>query len=239
MNLVCSLDNIPSKGRLQRIIPLWDSQGLTFTPVIGQLPNVLRFEGLRDVEMLSRGQLGCYQTHLQAWSSFLLSKCDWCLVIEDDAIPLVNSQFKKRLDSLKKQYHKTEFPCFIQIGHVPFSRITSLKLIIALYKFIFKAPKLLRGYTSELSYGTHCYLINRSMASFLIEFSATGILGLDTIFIQLSKSPLAKNFVMKRRIFPLSLQERADSSIPADQEYKGRISNKLTIRERLSCISEL
>ena len=235
--MTCTTDNSNGRKRIERNKNKWVNLGLTPIYVTSKLESAFN-NRIKYSTSLLNGQFGCHQTHQRAWREFLKTNSMFILITEDDAFPINGDDLIKEIEIFAQFCSEDSAPKFLQLGHVIFPKLNFVKWIVALSKFI-RIKKIYQGkYINTLSYGTHCYLINRSMAEFLITVNPYGILGLDTILINIANSELGRNFDFRRLIFPVCLQERLDSSIPSDQEHKGRGSQKLTFQEKIACLAE-
>lgn len=239
LHLACTLDSPIGTSRRSRTQKIWAEENLSPIYVFGK-PHIgeeLIFDSPQK-KNLAAGQLGCYSTHKIAWNTFLETQEEFCLITEDDAILVNRNTFSTLLANLTQDYSSTEKPLLIQLGHVTFQNVGIKQFLLATIKFLRNPLSVCNGFTTRLSFGTHCYLINREMARFLSQFPPSGMLGLDVVLIHFSRSQLANDMVIQRRILPISIQERIDSSIPAVQDYKGRTDSRLTFREIISSISQ-
>ena len=233
----CTLENETGKRRRERNLSKWQAVGIPPEYVFGFNQKSSRHYSGHKNE-IARAQFGCHQTHLFAWQHFLNSGSVYALITEDDAFPLNDCDLIQEISKLVVSEEFKESPCLIQLGHVIFSKFSFSILFISILKLIKNFKILRRGYTSSLSFGTHAYLINRAMAEFLVQFEPNGMLGLDILLINLSKSELGANIGFQKKVIPLVRQERIDSSIPTNQEYFGNLSGKLNLSEIISCVAE-
>ncbi len=238
IHFCCTTDSDNGRKRVTRNRNFWSNLGLSPRYIATKI--AISFDVLEvSRQGLALAQFGCYQTHREVWREFLATDFSVALVTEDDAFPIDQKELVSQIEKFTLESSKNSKKKLLQLGHVIFPAINPKKLFAGFFKYILMRRKRIQGYTENLSFGTHCYLINRDMAEFLATFEPNGILGLDVTLMALSRSELASDMDMKRLIYPVSLQERIDSSIPSHQEYKGRDIHKLTIREKLVCLGEI
>jgi hypothetical protein len=237
LHLSCTTDSISGAQRVERNEGKWAKLGLKPIYVTSKVES--KFEDrFQFNSKLLNAQYGCHKTHQKAWNDFLKTDSLIALITEDDAFPINCDEIIREIEIFSRDSSDPSIPKFLQLGHVIFPKLNFKKCVVATMKYIGSKRRTKTRYTRKLSYGTHCYLVNRRMAEFLVSFDPYGILGLDVILMNLADSEFGNNFEFRRLIFPVSLQERIDSSIPTNQEYKGRDFNELTVRERIACIAE-
>jgi len=73
--------------------------------------------------------------------------------------------------------------------------------------------KLSSRYVRKLSFGTHGYLVNKSMAEFLLTTVSGSLIPIDDQFRHASRNPNFHAVYFQRRMFSLIDQDMLDSSI--------------------------
>lgn len=191
-----------------------------------------------------RGLAGCLNTHRKAWKLFLESEYDLALITEDDAVPSVKigteiekiqsylanrplSDLPITIDAIG-QFGK---PALIQLGWFPFPKVRFRQFIVALYHLVrYKGP-VLNGYVRGYVFSTHCYLINREMATFLLDNVSSEGLPMDLQFMTVVNYYPYRECDILRSCQNYATQERLDSSIESEAFWG--VGSKDTVISRL------
>ena len=127
------------------------------------------------------GELGCAISHRRAYSAFLQTNCQWCLMLEDDVIPPQGgpNSHMARIQQLLGPLKNARGPTFIHLGIRAYQfYISQPQLIIAL-SVLFRRHRIFRlGEQSHL-WLAHAYLVNRAMAERLIQRTPISLLADD------------------------------------------------------------
>ena len=228
-HLQITTENRVGAGRRERNSGYWAHLNLspTFISQDFELKNSEFFD--KNLKQRLTGIGGCIVTHREAWAKINLAGKGFYLITEDDSIPTDN--FRNKLVEIEKDlsrleldiYQKTvdekietPIPTLIQLGWSVNQRFSLKQLIVSIKHLIFYRGALANSYVRNFSYGTHCYLINKEMAQFLLENISSNSIPLDVQFILLSQNPNYASLRLFRSLENYSLQERADSNIEID-----------------------
>jgi GR25 family glycosyltransferase involved in LPS biosynthesis len=217
----------------------WDSVNLPPTYIFARDIEDLAEKSILGNQRLFVTQSSCTQTHQFAWKQFLNTSSSWLLVTEDDAC-VSDTIFFESFRSFPLKIPRGKDATIVQLGHMVFPKITLKKLLVFILNLSkIKGPKKTsRIFTNNFSYGTHCYLINREMASLLLEMDRAGHLGLDAHLMGFLNHELGQKCCnVYRKVIPVSTQWRADSNQDATQEYFGRKRKKLSFAEYVASIA--
>jgi GR25 family glycosyltransferase involved in LPS biosynthesis len=172
---------------------------------------------------------GCIATHRKAWSKISSGNKGFYLITEDDSLPTGN--FLDKLYEIERELFHVEFnsdkkrvdekfespvPILIQLGWSVNQRFSLKQLIASLKHLIIYRGAISNSYVRYFSYGTHCYLLNKEMAEFLLANISSTSIPLDVQFILLSQNPNYATLRLFRSLENYSFQERADSNIEID-----------------------
>lgn len=189
------------------------------------------------------GVAGCLNTHRKAWESFLHSENDFALITEDDAIPspkigneidqvisyvlhqsnTVNSNADNSSEELSR-------PSLIQLGWFPFPKVRFRRFVVAAYHYLRYRGPVLNGYVRGYSFTVHCYLINREMATLLLEKITSEGLPIDLQLMTLSQYHIYQECLILRSCANYAVQERIDSSIDSEADWGIGASDTLVSR---------
>ena len=108
------------------------------------------------------GHLGCFLSHLGIYNKFINSDKEYCLILEDDC-SISNVNFKKNLNNSIKYLKNNDI---VLLGY-HIDKDWNLK-----HKYKNKDLYLKNGIIYNINYftGLHCYLINKSTATKLINY---------------------------------------------------------------------
>jgi GR25 family glycosyltransferase involved in LPS biosynthesis len=137
------------------------------------------------------GEIGCYLSHYNVWKEFLNTKDEYCIICEDDIV------FEKKILDINVLYEKVK--SFLSTENDP--PIAIFLTIMSIFydkKNIKELPELWRA--TGRFFGTACYLINRSMANFLVKNAFPIEVQVDSYIAFLSK--LNKNIYIYHAIEP-------------------------------------
>jgi hypothetical protein len=160
-----------------------------------------------------RGISGCLDTHTEAWRRFLNEEERFLLITEDDSVPLTGLDIELKAflgHFLNKQ---ADEPILIQIGVSEPAPLTPKRIAVALKHIVQYRGKLSDRYVRKLSFGTHGYLINKSMAEFLLTTISGSLIPIDDQFRHVSRNPNFQSLYFQRRMVSLIDQDALDSSI--------------------------
>jgi GR25 family glycosyltransferase involved in LPS biosynthesis len=191
------------------------------------------------------GVAGCLNTHRKAWESFLHSKNDFALITEDDAIPsskirnvidramlYVSHQSKTVITFADGSSNQFSRPSLIQLGWFQFPKLTLRRLVAAAYHYLRYRGPIQNGYVRGYSFTVHCYLINREMATLLLDKITSEGIPTDLQIMALSQYHIFQECLILRSCANYAVQERIDSSI--DSEADWGVGIKDTVVSRLS-----
>jgi GR25 family glycosyltransferase involved in LPS biosynthesis len=162
-------------------------------------------KSLPDNRFLTSNVLACWQSHLLAYETFLLSKAAYALILEDDFQIHKTSRFKSNLVKWTSSEYDLVQIGFLLPGLFNKFRITFEEIEKLLFKVLgfFATTLRIRSLNSRLRVrearftpiwmtassflpGTHAYLISRSLAGAIIADGASN-LSADEYFIALAK----------------------------------------------------
>jgi GR25 family glycosyltransferase involved in LPS biosynthesis len=186
---------------------------------------------------------GCLKTHRKAWETFLQSENDFALITEDDAIP--SPKIKNELDKVMSYVlfqsnkvnsnaddssGKLSRPSLIQLGWFPFPKTRFRRFVVAAYHYFRYRGPVLSGYVRGYSFTGHCYLINREMATLLLDKITSEGLPIDLQFMTLSQYHIYQECLILRSCANYAVQERIDSSIDSEADWGTGTSDTLISR---------
>lgn len=190
------------------------------------------------------GVAGCLNTHRKAWETFLDSENDFALITEDDSIP--STKIRKEIERvilyvshLSKTVSSSADgssgelgkPSLIQLGWFPFPKVRFRRFVAAAYHFLRYRGPVLNGYVRGYSFTVHCYLINREMATLLLDKITSEGIPIDLQFMMLSQYHVYQECLILRSCANYAVQERIDSNI--DSEADWGIGTRDTLASRL------
>lgn len=118
---------------------------------------------VRFTRQLTRGEVGCFLSHIKCWQKLLASDEDWALIMEDDIqISDFAPRFMKSTDWIPNGIQMCQLSCLYRTQDAlidPFDKI-ELDLGYSLVRPLFPHPL-----------GTQCYLISRDAASKALQLS--------------------------------------------------------------------
>lgn len=230
--------------RRSKFLKLWKELDLTPVSVDSKNKETVYSFFSESLNLHVRGIAGCLNTHRKAWKLFLESEYDLALITEDDAIPSVKigteiakiqgylanhplSDLPITVDAIG-QFAK---PILIQLGWFPFPKVAFRQFIAAVYHLVrYKGP-VLNGYVRGYSFSAHCYLINREMATFLLDNISSEGLPMDLQFMTLANYHAYRECEILRSCQNYATQERIDSSIESEAFWG--VGSKDTVISRL------
>lgn len=166
---------------------------------------------VRFTRQLTRGEVGCFLSHIKCWQKLLASDEDWALIMEDDIqISDFAPRFMKSTDWIPNGIQMCQLSCLYRTQDAlidPFDKI-ELDLGYSLVRPLFPHPL-----------GTQCYLISRDAASKALQLSKSLLLP-STIFyfhlglilrskIRYGEFLLFSLFLMKKLTLTLELEAKS------------------------------
>lgn len=119
------------------------------------------------IQKFLNGQYGCSRSHLKAWQLFLSSNQGLALILEDDAVVPNFDDLEREVQRIGQL--RIAGPLLVQMGWLELGRVGLARGLAAVWHSLrFRGPRA-RGYVRGFSYGTHCYVVNRSMARYLVQ----------------------------------------------------------------------
>jgi len=172
------------------------------------------------------GLSGCLKSHRKAWKLLLESEYEFALITEDDAIPSPKIRTEiTRIQEYFTNHHNSDFPIsmskiavlgkpvYIQLGWYSYPRLSLRQFIVAAYHLVrYKGP-VRNGYVPGHGFANHCYLINREMASFLLDKLSSEGLPLDLQLMTFARHNSYSECHILRSCQNYAVQEGLDSSI--------------------------
>lgn len=135
---------------------------------------VERFSALTPSDVIERGIsssdnpiVACTASHLAVFQLVIDRQLEWALVLEDDLLPVIG--FERRLNWVFEQLPDDAW--LVQLGHIGRVGKTWRRRARALAGHL--APRANRLERSPFGWGTHCYLVNRSLAEFMVGRTMT------------------------------------------------------------------
>jgi GR25 family glycosyltransferase involved in LPS biosynthesis len=186
-----------------------------------------------------RGISGCLDTHKEAWRKFLKKEERFLLITEDDSVPLtgLDTELKTFLGQfVNRQAHE---PMLIQLGVSEPAPLTPKRIVVALKHILQFRGKLSKKYVRNLSFGTHGYLVNKSMAEFLLTTISGSLIPIDDQFRHASRNPSFHLVYFQRRMISLIDQDALDSSIEISVRKNSiNFKNKSKLVEILTALAD-
>jgi len=189
------------------------------------------------------GLAGCLNTHRKAWESFLHSKNDFALITEDDAIPsskirnvidramlYVLNQPKTVITFADGSSNQFSRPSLIQLGWFPFPKLKFRRLVAAAYHSLRYRGPIKNGFVRGYSFTAHCYLINREMATLLLDKITSEGVPIDLQLMTLSQYYIFQECLILRSCANYAVQERIDSSIDSEADWGVGIKDTVVSR---------
>lgn len=179
-----------------------------------------------DLQQKLKGVGGCIATHRNAWSQICSLGEGFYLITEDDAVPSTN--FLKKIEEIANElrdgdvdsitlttlkFHPKYLPTLIQLGWSVNRHFSARQLLASIKHIIVFRGQIKNSYVRNFSYGTHCYLLNKEMAKFLLANISSYSIPLDVQFIMLSQNLDFASLCILRTLENYSFQERIDSNI--------------------------
>ena len=129
--------------------------------VDGQLENL-------QSEFVSKGEIGCWKSHINAMRTLVNSGTDYSLILEDDASlsPVVNDKFLIEMKGLMERNRIDMLQVgFIEQFYSASPRSGLLEFVLALSRNRgTKDPSGFRFVLGDFRAGTHAYIVNRRLA---------------------------------------------------------------------------
>jgi GR25 family glycosyltransferase involved in LPS biosynthesis len=239
LHLQITTDNETGFNRRARNLVSWQKVDLP-PDYVHTVNNYVGFNFL-DVKADNklRGILGCLMTHRAAWEKFLKSGIEWVLITEDDCVPDSNlSQEIFNIEALFSEHDITK-PTIIQLAHFVTPVLTLSRLVACISHMIFFRGKVKDAYVTHLSYGTHCYLLNRPMAEFFLKHLTGSLIPIDDQMIAASKNPLYSDLFFLRRLKSLANQDLFESAIDqSNVTYSNTKNSKWQVKNMILSIAE-
>lgn len=231
---ITTMDEIGERRRL-RTIEFWRELDLSPDYVDSENPEIAYPFFSESLNRRMRGIAGCLNTHREAWKSFLESEYDLALITEDDAIPSVKigseiDKIQRYLSGRSLSTAPTKMdainhfgrPSLIQLGWHLYPKLSFKQFLVAVYHLVKYRGPVTNGYVRGFSYATHCYLINREMAIFLLDKLSSEGLPIDIQFINFANFHVYSECNFLRSCQNYATQERLDSSIESAADLVDR-----------------
>ena len=179
-----------------------------------------------NLQQKLKGVGGCIATHRNAWSQICSLGEGFYLITEDDAVPSIN--FLQKIEEIANELrnedvgsitlttiklHPKHLPTLIQLGWSVNRYFSTRQLMASIKHLIVFRGRAKNSYVRKFSYGTHCYLLNKEMAQFLLANISSYSIPLDVQFIMLSQNLDFASLCIVRTLENYSYQERIDSNI--------------------------
>jgi GR25 family glycosyltransferase involved in LPS biosynthesis len=214
--------------RRSRFLGLWKELDLTPQYVHSKNENIETVYPFfsQSLNLHMTGLSGCLKSHRKAWKLFLESECDFALITEDDAIPSpkLRSEITKIETHLAKRStsdfptsmnrtNQLPKPTYIQLGWYSYPRLSFRQFIVAGFHLVKYRGPVRNGYVRGHGFANHCYLINREMASFLLDKLSSEGLPLDLQLMTFARHNAYNECDILRSCQNYASQEGLDSSI--------------------------
>jgi len=220
--------NLIGENRRSRFVGLWKELDLPPQYVDSENENIEAtypfFSNSLNRHM--SGLSGCLKSHRKAWKLFLESECDFALVTEDDAIPspklrteilrierYLAGPIDSEFPSTMNKSSQLGIPVYIQLGWYSYPRLSFRQFIVAGYHLVKYRGPVKNGYVRGHGFANHCYLINREMASFLLDKLSSEGLPLDLQLMTFASHDAYSECRILRSCQNYANQEGLDSSI--------------------------
>ncbi len=136
---------------------------------------------------LTKGEIGCYLSHMLCWEALLNSNEEWAAILEDDALLSPRASFflmspkwiPSNIHILQLHTYEKMWRCRTMPKHIPLSDGSAIYNVI------------------EPSFGTCCYLIDRKAAKEALVLSSLIASPIDEFLFNF-KSPFVQQFPAMR-----------------------------------------
>jgi len=185
-----------------------------------------------DIQKFLNGTYGCSRSHLKAWQLFLSTNHGSALVLEDDVVFPSLEDLESEIDRIKQL--SIDIPMLVQLGWLELGRVGLARWLAAIWHALrFRGPRT-QGFVRGFGFGTHCYLVKRSMARYLVqivggvpdyegtsldgamdavEVAKPSLLPLDKFIMTTLHTQAFDDCVVVRSLHNYALQEGWDSNI--------------------------